>query len=93
MFANLQPEDDSSEGEHSEIVVSKLLVASSHTTELLESVDEPLHTVAFAVDALIEASLALVALMGDGYPDPPHPQILAYPLAAVPPLQHQLAEW
>lgn len=83
MFAKSEPEGDGGESKHGQIVVSAFLIAGSDPTVLLESVDESLHTVAFAVDSLIEATLAFVAFVRNGYPDPPPPQIPPYPRTAV----------
>src|SRR5258708_39707223 len=68
--ACLRPEQDGRHRHYGEIVGGALLVAGGHAAALLQTIDEPLHLVAFAIEPTVEwAGSALVALVGDGVPD------------------------
>src|SRR5258708_9169350 len=82
--ACLRPEQDGRHRHHGEIVGGALLVAGGHAAALLETIDEPLHLVAFAIEPTVEwAGSALVALVGDGVPDAMLAEPLPDPPAAV----------
>jgi hypothetical protein len=66
----LQPEHDSADVEHREVVSGALFVAGGDAAELFQAVEQMLHPVARSIGLAVEAgSAALAALSGDHRPD------------------------
>ena len=74
MFAKLQPEHDTSDGDHSRIVAGTFFVAGGNATELREPIETVFDLSPFAIRRPVErTALALITFGGD---DTPHAVLL-----------------
>lgn len=78
MFAKLQPEDDTRDRHHRQIITRQLFIAGGNAAELLETIEALLDAVPFPIGRLIKgAAPPLVAFAGNDDPNAPLPQIAA----------------
>jgi hypothetical protein len=80
----LEPEHDSRNDDHRQIVACTLLVAGCHPTELLETIDQALDPVALAIERPVKARrTTFVLARGDGHADAALAEVLPYHFASV----------
>ena len=77
-----EPEGDGGNVEHGKVVLGALFVSCGDAAELLEAIEQALHTIASSISLSVEPSSAtLVALGGDHRSDAARTQLLARGLA------------
>ena len=78
----LEPEGDSCNVEHCEIVLGALFILSGDPAELFEAVEQALHAIASSISLSVKAATAvLIGFGGDYRPDPARAQMIAGGLA------------